>query len=420
MRRTVATLALVAGASGAGMAAAQQTEITILRVAVNDEQEQYYEEIAQAFEAEHEGVDVNFEYIANEAYKSKLPTLLQSDARPDVFYSWGGETLRQQSEAGFLQDISGMLPDGFRETMPEAALNAYSVDGTLYGLPLYATEVVLWVNTNLTEEAGVDVDAIETWEDFLGAVQTLKDADVTPIIAGGQDKWPLHFYWSYLALREGGPDVVTKAMGGEGDGFEAEAFIEAGREFQKLTEMEPFQDGFMGTTYETSSGMFADGAGAFYLMGDWDYLPMRERSTSGGLSDDEMRIVSFPTIADPVTEGGDGATLGGINGWAVSASAEPEAVEFLAFMLNEDNQRQAASQEIFIPIAKGTSDALENPFYAQVAEHIEESSYHQIFLDQFLGASVGATVNDVSADLAQGAITPEEGAAQVQEAWDFR
>ncbi|QFT61924.1 hypothetical protein [Roseivivax sp. THAF30] len=155
-------------------------------------------------------------------------------------------------------------------------------------------------------------------------------------------------------------------------------------------------------------------------MGDWDYLPMRERSTSGGLSDDEMRIISFPTIADPVTERGEAATLGGINGWAVSSSAEPEAVEFLAFMLNEENQRQAASQEIVIPVAKGTSDALENQLYRTVATHIEESSYHQIFLDQFLGASVGATVNDVSADLAQGAITPEEGAAQVREAWDFR
>ncbi|ETX14288.1 ABC transporter substrate-binding protein [Roseivivax halodurans JCM 10272] len=419
MKRTLTTLALLAGTTTAGAAAAQ-TEISVLRVAINEEQEQYYEDIAQAFEAEHDGVDVNFEYIANEAYKSKLPTLLQSDARPDIFYSWGGQTLVQQSEAGFLQDISGMLPEGFRETLPEAALEAYTVDGSLYGLPLYATEVVLWVNTTLTEQAGVDVDQIETWEDFLSAVQTLKDEGVTPIITGGQDKWPLHFYWSYLALREGGPDVVSTAMGGEGDGFESEAFIEAGREFQKLTEMEPFQEGFMGTTYETSSGMFADGAGAFYLMGDWDYLPMRERSTSGGLSDEELKIITFPVISDPVTEGGAEATLGGINGWAVSSSAEPEAIEFLAFMLNEENQRKAAEQEIFIPVAKGTSDALQNDFYAQVAEHIESSAYHQIFLDQFLGASVGATVNDISADLAQGAVTPEEAAAQVQEAWDFR
>ena len=119
MRHTVAIAALMGGLASAGGAMAQ-TEINVLRVAVNDEQEAYYEQIAKAFEAEHEGVNVTFEYIANEAYKSKLPTLLQSDARPDIFYSWGGQTLVEQAEAGFLQPISDMLPEGFAETIPEA------------------------------------------------------------------------------------------------------------------------------------------------------------------------------------------------------------------------------------------------------------------------------------------------------------
>lgn len=404
-----------------GQAALAQTEITVLRVAVNDEQEAYLEQIATAFEAQNEGVTVSFEYVANEAYKSRLPTLLQSDARPDIFYSWGGQTVVEQVQAGFLQPIDALLPEGFADTIPEAGMQAYSVEGQLYGLPQYATEVVFWTNTALTEQAGVDIAAIATWDDFLGAVQTLKDAGVTPIVAGGQDKWPLHFYWSYLALREGGPTVVTDAMAGENGGFESEAFTAAGRQFQRLTELEPFQSGYISTTYETASGMFADGAGAFHLMGDWDYLPMRERSTSGeGLPDDQLAILSFPAVAEPVAEGGADATLGGINGWAVSNSAEPEAVQFLAFMMNAENQREAGRQELFIPIAEGSADQMENPFYIEVADHITASSYHQIFLDQFLGASVGATINDISADLAQGVITPEDAAAQVQESWDFR
>ena len=37
-----------------------------------------------------------------------------------------------------------------------------------------------------------------------------------------------------------------------------------------------------------------------------------------------------------------------------------------------------------------------------------------------VGLIYGATINDISADLAQGVITPEEAAAQVQESWDFR
>jgi raffinose/stachyose/melibiose transport system substrate-binding protein len=405
----------------AGQAAHAQVQIDVLRVVVNPEQEAYLEQIARDFEAQNEGVTVRFEYVANEAYKARLPTLLQSNAAPDIFYSWGGQTVVEQVEAGFLQPIDDHLPEGFRETIPEAGLQAYEVEGHLYGLPQYATEVVFWTNTALAEQAGIDYEAIETWDDFLAAVQQAKDAGLTPIIAGGQDKWPLHFYWSYLALREGGPNVVTDAMAGENGGFENEAFIEAGRKFQALAEMEPFQPGYISTTYETASGMFADGAGVFHLMGDWDYLPMRERSTSGeGLPDDQLAIISFPTVEGPVAEGGNDATLGGINGWAVTANAEPEAVEFLAFMMNAENQREAGAQQLFIPIAVGTSDGMENPFYVQVAQNIEASSYHQIFLDQYLGASVGATINDISADLAQGSITPEDAAAQVQESWDFR
>lgn len=416
---TAALAAAIAVISG--QAAFAQAQINVMRVVVNPEQEQYLEQIARDFEAQNEGVTVTFEYVANEAYKARLPTVLQSNAAPDIFYSWGGQTVVEQVEAGFLQPIDDLLPEGFRETIPEAGLQAYEVEGQLYGLPQYATEVVFWTNTALAEQAGIDYNAIETWDDFLAAVQQAKDAGLTPIVAGGQDKWPLHFYWSYLALREGGPDVVTNAMAGENGGFENEAFIEAGRKFQQLAEMDPFQPGYISTTYETASGMFADGAGVFHLMGDWDYLPMRERSTSGeGLPDDQLAIISFPAVADPVAEGGNEATLGGINGWAVSANAEPEAVEFLAFMMNAENQREAGTQQLFIPIAVGTSDGMENPFYVQVAQNIEASSYHQIFLDQYLGASVGATINDISADLAQGAITPEDAAAQVQEAWDFR
>ncbi|WP_207209840.1 ABC transporter substrate-binding protein [Tropicimonas sp. IMCC6043] len=405
----------------AAQAVVAQTEVKILRVQPGDAEQAFYQRVEEQYEATHPNVDVVFEYIANEAYKSKLPTLLQSDARPDIFYSWGGETLVEQAKAGFLQPIGDMVSPEALATFPEAAINAYTVDGQLYGLPLYATEVVFWVNTDLTKQAGVDHTEIKTWGDLKGAVQQLKDAGVTPIIAGGQDKWPLHFYWSYLALREGGPNVVTGAMAGEGDGFKGEAFVAAGRDFQELAEMDPFQPGFMGTTYETASGMFADGKGAFHLMGDWDYLPMRGRSTSGeGLSDDQLAIIGFPSIEDPVAEGGDNATLGGMNGWAVTTAATPEAVDFLTFLLNPEHQEEVASRGIFIPIVKGAGQALENPFFQQVAQDIAESDYHQIFLDQFLGASVGATVNDISADLAQGAITPEEAASQVQEAWDFR
>ena len=104
---------------------------------------------------------------------------------------------------------------------------------------------------------------------------------------------------------------------------------------------------------------------------------MRERSTSGkGLPDDQLAIISFSAVSDPVAEGGNDATLGGINGWAVTSSAEPKAVAFLAFMTNAENQCKAGQQQLFIPIADGSSEGMDNPFHVQVAQNIANSSFH--------------------------------------------
>ena len=57
---------------------------------------------------------------------------------------------------------------------------------------------------------------------------------------------------------------------------------------------------------------------------------------------------------------------------------------------------------------------------AEIARAISNSTWHQNFLDQDLGPSVGRVVNDVSVAIAAGDMTPEEGAQQIQDAWDQR
>ncbi len=55
--------------------------------------------------------------------------------------------------------------------------------------------VGFWANTALTEQAGIDVEAIETWEQLENAVVTLREAGITPVVVGAKDGWPMHFYW---------------------------------------------------------------------------------------------------------------------------------------------------------------------------------------------------------------------------------
>ena len=54
---------------------------------------------AQEFEKSHPGTKVEFNYLENEAFKAKLPTLLQSKDRPSLFHSWGGGVMIEQIKA---------------------------------------------------------------------------------------------------------------------------------------------------------------------------------------------------------------------------------------------------------------------------------------------------------------------------------
>lgn len=413
---TMLAAILAAGTSMIASVALAGTTVKIFRSETSPDERAFNEEVAKTYEATHPGIDIKFEYAETEAFKQKLPTLLQSGDKPDIFYSWGGGVLKDQAAAGFLRDISAEVNGAWAKSLSAAGVNAFTVDGKVVGVPVSASDVGFWVNKTLAAKAGIDPAAIKTWDDFLEAVKKAKAAGITPIAVGGKDKWPLHFYYGYLAVREAGQKGFAGAMAGAGDGFGSEAFIKAGREFKRLIDLKPFQAGFMDATYSQASGMFGDGKAVFHLMGDWDYDSARKNSVSGkGIPDADLALIRFPAVKDGV--GAPTDTFGGINGWAVTASAKPEAIDFLKFFTTKEIQSQSAEKGFFIPVAIGAEKGLKNPFFAQISAALGRSTFHQVFLDQALGANVGATFNDMSADLAQGNTTPEDAAAAIQDAW---
>ena len=62
------------------------------------------------------------------------------------------------------------------------------------------------------------------------------------------------------------------------------------------------------------------------------------------------------------------------------------------------------------------TEFIKDPLVKQVAENLAVSTYHQNYFDQDLGPSVGRVINDVSVAVAAGQMTPEAGAAAIQEA----
>ena len=362
------------------------------------------------------GNTVELQYLENEAFKAKLPTMLQSNDRPDIFYSWGGGVMYDQARAGFLRDISGVVSDDYLNSISAAAANAFTFEDQRVGLPLQVSQVAWWYNKDLMNQAGVDVSKIVMWDDLLDAVKQIKAKGITPICLGGKDKWPVHFIWTYLHIRNGGQDLFLESLNNGGWG--RPEYIKSGEQMLELVNLNPFQDGYLAATWPDQAGMFGDGKCAMALMGNWMYGAQASNSASGnGLADNNMGMFNMPATKGGLGDAGD--TLGGINGWLFSSSASDEAVELIMHYVSLQNQSADAAIGAYIPIVKGADTSIKNPFLQQVAGNIANSQYHQIFYDQFLGADIGRVVNDVSTDLAAGIISPEEATAQVQEAWEF-
>jgi raffinose/stachyose/melibiose transport system substrate-binding protein len=393
-----------------------ETHVTVLHVSENPAQKAIWQQIADDYNAAHPGVKVELKYLENEAFKAKLPTMLQADeSRPDLFYSWGGGVMQAQDKAGFLQDISKDV--AWESDLSPTAVDAFKVDGKTVGVPFEVGEVAFYYNKKLFEKAGVKAEDIKSWDDFLGAVKKLKAAGVTPIVVGAGEKWPMHFYYSYLVMRLGGEHALADAKAGKDGGFKNQVFVEAGKKLQELGALEPFQPGYLSTKHGESAGMFGDGKAAMDLMGQWLLGMQAPNSTSGkGLPAEDIGILSFPVL--PGGKGKATDTLGGINGWLISKSAPPEAVDFLKFFSQAKYAKAAAEKAAYIPVVKGAEASFTDPQFKRLADDLSKTTYHQNYFDQDLGPSVGRVINDVSVAVAAGQMTPEAAAAAIQEAAD--
>ena len=394
-----------------------ETQVTVLHVSENAAQRAVWDEIAKDYNAAHPGVNVQFKYLENEAFKAKLPTMLQADeSRPDLFYSWGGGVMQAQDKAGFLKDVTKDVSAWDSDLSP-TAVDAFKVDGKAVGVPFEVGEVAFYYNKKLFEKAGVKAEDIKSWDDFLGAVKKLKAAGVTPLVVGAGEKWPMHFYYSYLVMRIGGEHALADAKAGKDGGFKNATFVEAGKRLRELGALEPFQPGYLATKHAESAGMFGDGKAAMDLMGQWLLGMQGPNSTGGkGLAEEDIGILSFPIV--PGGKGKATDTLGGVNGWLVSKSAPPEAVDFLKFFSQEKYAKEAAAKAAYIPVVKGSESAFTDPLFKRLADDLAKTTYHQNYFDQDLGPSVGRVINDVSVAVAAGQMTPEAAAAAIQEAAD--
>jgi len=393
--------------------AAEQETVTWWHIGTAANDRVMFQGFADKFMELHPEVKIEITVLENEAFKSKLTTVMQSGNPPDIFQTWGGGVLAEYANAGLARDITSFVKGtAWGDSMAPGVWEVYSVDGRVYAAPNDAGCVTFWYNKDILAQVGYDSFPTD-WDDFIAMVKKIKAAGYIPIALGGGDKWPAMHMWSYLALRLGGPQLFQDTFSGKNSlGFEHPTFIEAGQILADLVAIEPFQDGFLGATYNDEAALVGNGEAAMELMGQWAPNVQRDNSTSKEGIGDKLAAATFPAI-----KGGKGSAsevIGGGGGYALGRDASDAAVEFVKFLTNKENMITVARTNGTLVTTKGAEVGIEDPNAKMVKALVDECTFFQLYLDQSLSPAAGATVNDAVQTILAGTATPAEACAAIQ------
>ncbi len=375
-----------------------------------------FQGFADEYMKAHPDVTIEITVLENEAFKSKLTTVMQAGTPPDIFQTWGGGVLAEYAAAGLCRDITQKVKGSdWYASMAPGVWETYTSNGKIYAVPNDAGCITFWYNKDLLAKVGYKSFPTD-WDDFIKMVKKLKAAGITPISLAGGDKWPAMHMWSYMALRLGGAQLFADTVSGKNKaGFNEATWVKAGTMLKQLADLKPFQDGFLGATYNDEAALVGNGVAAMELMGQWAPNVQKDNSSSKLGIGDKLAAAAFPAI-----KGGKGKAtevIGGGGGFALGKNASDAAVDFVKFLTNKENMTVWAKTSGILPTTKGAEAGITDPNAKMVKALVDKCTFFQLYLDQAFPPAVGGAVNDAVQTILAGTATPAKACAAIQSAF---
>lgn len=125
-----------------------------------------WDQVMAGFKELHPNVNLDIQVIPWQNREQKLLTALAASNGPDAFYVIPDQTPLFAAQ-GIIEPITTQVDPSYLENFTEAAVNAASYKGELYGIPLLQTVVSPYYNVDMIKAIGEDPEQLpETWEEF--------------------------------------------------------------------------------------------------------------------------------------------------------------------------------------------------------------------------------------------------------------
>jgi ABC-type glycerol-3-phosphate transport system substrate-binding protein len=281
--------------------------------------------------------------------------------------------------------------NGWDTAYPEGILSvSQGTDDVYYFVPTSYYHWAVWYRPSMFEELGIEIP--ETWEQFLGVVDALKEAGKVPIAIGTLQPWTAAGWFDYLNMRVNGPEFHIQLMDGE-VAYNSQEVKDAFGPWRELLDKQAFLPQPEAYLWQDAVTPFAQGDAGMYLMGRFivDEFPDE--------LEDDLDFFRFPIIDAGVPLGEDAPTDGF---FAAAKAPNPEgALDLLTFLGSAETQQFFVEEGGSPAVHKDVSLDLYDDITRRGVEMLQESDLIAQFYDR-----------DTHPDMA------ERGMSAFQEFWN--
>ncbi|MDF5753704.1 extracellular solute-binding protein [Spongiactinospora sp. TRM90649] len=209
------TLAGCGSGSGSG---SDKSTVTLWMYPVIDDQAKskaFWDKVEKDFEAANPTVDVKVDLQPWEGRQEKVTTALASKKGFDLVVL-GPDQIPQYAQQGTIEPVDDVVAADKAVFRP-AGLNALTVDGKLYGVPIYQTASAPMINKKAFADAGID-ELPDTWDEVKAAAPKLAEKGIAVMAYYGAPEETLNLTFYPLLWAHGGsvfaPDGKSVAFNG--------------------------------------------------------------------------------------------------------------------------------------------------------------------------------------------------------------
>ena len=134
----------------------------------------FFDAMIEEFNASQDEIHMTNDMVKFDDYYTKLTTALAAGNAPDVIVLHQARLINYVP-SGVLLPLDEYVSDEMLSDFQAAPLEACRMDGKLYAIPFDVHPIVMYTNTSLLEEAGID-KIPETAEEFTAAAKAVKEA----------------------------------------------------------------------------------------------------------------------------------------------------------------------------------------------------------------------------------------------------